>query len=119
MSFLAQSQFVQPRFYLWLVGSFAVVALALAAVGIYGVISYSVSQRTRELGVRAALGATQSDSLGLVMRQGALIASLGGAIGLAAALMSMRFAQAFLYDVKPTDALTLGLACGVLAIVAG
>lgn len=115
---IVASQFVQPRFYLILLGSFAAVALALAAVGIYGVISYSVSQRTRELGVRAALGAARSDALGLVMRQGLTLATLGGVIGIVGAVVSMRFAQSMLFRVTPTDPLTLGAVCAVLGLVA-
>jgi putative ABC transport system permease protein len=115
---IVATQFVQPRFYLILLGSFAFVALALAAVGIYGVISYSVSQRTRELGVRAALGAERSDALTLVMRQGLALAAAGGAIGIVGAVISMRFAQAMLFQVKPTDPITLGVVCAVLALVA-
>ena len=115
---IVAGEFVQPTFYLLLLGSFAFVALALASVGIYGVISYSVAQRTRELGVRAALGAARSDALGLVLRQGLSLAAAGGAIGLVVALMSMRFAQSMLFQVKPTDPLTLGVVCALLGLVA-
>lgn len=118
MATIVAAQFVQPRFYLWLVGSFAVVALALAAVGIYGVISYSVAQRTRELGIRAALGANRGDSLALVIKQGLLLAGIGGMLGLIIAVVAMRFAQALLVGVEPTDPVTLAASTAVITAVA-
>ena len=106
------------RLALWLLGIFAVSALALASVGIYGVMSYSVKQRTREIGMRLALGATPRNILWLVMRDGVLVAGLGAAIGLAAGVAAARSLSAFLFVTSPSDPLTLGGAAFVLLLVA-
>jgi putative ABC transport system permease protein len=96
----------QPRFYLVLLGTFGIVALILAAVGIYGVMSYSVSRRTHEIGIRMALGAGEGNVLKLVTGQGMLLALMGAAAGLAGALLLTRLMSSLLYGVRPTDALT-------------
>ena len=106
------------RLALSLLGLFAIAALALAAVGIYGVMSHSVRQRTREIGTRLALGATGSDILWLVMRDGVLVAALGAGIGLACGLAAARSLSALLYGTSAADPLTLGLAVLVLLAVA-
>ena len=93
-------------------------ALALAAVGIYGVISYSVTQRTQELGIRMALGARRRDLLKLVLGQGLRLASLGVASGLAVALALTRLMHGLLFGVSATDPLIFGLAAGLLVAVA-
>ncbi len=103
---------------LWLLGLFAACALALAAVGIYGVMSYSVRQRSREIGTRVALGATSGDILWLVMRHGVIVATLGSAIGVVAGLLAARSLPALLYATSPADPLTLGVAVAVLLTVA-
>jgi len=100
---------------LWLLGVFAATALALAAVGIYGVMSYVVRQRTREIGTRVALGATRFDIVWLVMRQGATIAALGTAIGVSAGLAASRSLSTILFDVSPSDPATFALAAVTLA----
>jgi putative ABC transport system permease protein len=101
----------QPQFNLVLLATFASIALALAAVGIYGVMSYAVALRTPELGIRMALGATQREVRGLVVRQGMALVAGGAAIGLGAALGLSRVLRALLYDVSPADPLTyLGVA---------
>jgi putative ABC transport system permease protein len=97
---------------------FATIAMALAAVGIYGVISYSVAQRTQELGIRMALGARRSDLLKLVLWQGLRLASLGVASGLAVALALTRLMRGLLFGVSATDPLIFGLATGLLLAVA-
>jgi putative ABC transport system permease protein len=95
-----------PRLTGVLLMAFAAVALALAAVGIYGVLAYLVSQRTQEIGVRLAIGADRAQVLAMVMRQGLLL-SLGGiAVGLAAALLLTRLMQSLLYQVQPLDPVT-------------
>jgi putative ABC transport system permease protein len=99
---------------LWLLGLFAVISISLAAVGIYGVMSYVVRQRTREIGARVALGATGSDIAWLVMRQGAAIASLGTALGLAASLVASRWLAAILFGVSTSDPATLAVSAGAL-----
>jgi predicted permease len=95
-----------PRFTFLLVGVFAAVALALATVGIYGVMSYSVSQRSHEIGLRIALGAQQSDVLKLVLKQGVILALTGAGIGAGSALALTRVMASLLFEVSSTDPLT-------------
>jgi putative ABC transport system permease protein len=103
----------------WMFSIFGGIALILAAVGVYGVISYGVSQRTHEIGVRMALGAHSSDVLRLVVRQGVLLAGTGVALGLIAAFGVTRAVTSMLYGVSPTDPLSfIGIAV-FLTIVAG
>lgn len=107
-----------PRFYLLLLGSFAAVALALAAVGIYGVMSYSVARRRNEIGIRMALGARPADVLRLVMREAAGVCAAGAAAGLAAALALSRLMGGLLYGVGATDPATFAVVAAVLSVVA-
>ncbi len=95
----------QPRFEMLLLGIFAVVALMLAAVGIYGVMSYTVSRRVHEIGIRILLGASRRDVMMLVVRQGMMLALVGSAVGIAGALGLSRLLTSLLYGVKPTDPL--------------
>jgi putative ABC transport system permease protein len=106
-----------PRFYLLLLGSFASVALALAAVGIYGVMSYSVAQRQNEIGIRMALGARPADVLRLVMGEAMGVAAAGAAAGLAAALALTRLMSGLLYGVAATDPATFAGVGAVLIAV--
>jgi putative ABC transport system permease protein len=106
------------RLTLVLIGSFAALALLLAAIGVYGVISYSVRRRTHEIGVRMALGAQRRDVLKLILAQGARLALLGVAIGLSAALALTRWMETLLFEVRPTDPLTFTVTAAVLALVA-
>ena len=108
----------QPRFEMMLLSIFAAVALVLAAVGIYGVISYSASQRTHEIGVRMSLGATRGDVLLLVVRQGIWLAVAGSAAGLTGSLLLSRLMGGLLYGVKPTDPVTFAAVAFGLAVVA-
>jgi putative ABC transport system permease protein len=108
----------QERFNMSLLGIFAALALILAAVGIYGLMAYAVSQRTHEIGVRVAVGAQQRDVLALVVREGAKLAFLGIAIGVAAAVGLTRLMASLLFDVKPTDPATFAGVAILLALVA-
>ena len=101
-----------------LLGTFAVLALVLASIGLYGVMALAVTQRTRELGIRLALGAQRAAVLGLVMRQGARLVSVGLLIGLAGALASGRLLSGFLYNVGGNDMGTLSVVAAVLGIAA-
>lgn len=106
------------KFYMRLLGTFAAVALLLAVMGIYGVISYFVSQRTREIGIRVALGAEPMDVLSLVTRLGLKLALLGVAIGIALAIGLARVIASFLFGVKPTDPVTYAAVATMLVSVA-
>jgi putative ABC transport system permease protein len=104
------------RVVLWLLGVFAATSLVLAAVGIYGVMSYAVRQRTREIGTRIALGATRQNIVWLVLQQGAVIAAIGTVVGLVTGLATTRFLSSILYGVKGSDPLTLSGAVVLLVI---
>ena len=108
----------QPKFYLLLLGGFAAIALVLAAVGIYGVIAYAVHQRTQEIGIRMALGATRLRVLRMVVRQGLVLAVVGAVAGLAGALFATRGMQSLLYQVSATDPPVYGAVAVVLVLVA-
>jgi putative ABC transport system permease protein len=106
------------RFYMLLLTIFAGVAVVLAAAGLYGVMAYSVNQRTPEIGVRMALGAGPSTVLGMVVRQGMLLVSIGLGVGLAAAIGLSRFMTSLLFEIAPTDVLTYVGVAVLLATVA-
>ena len=108
----------QPRVATTVLVAFAILAVALASVGVYGVLSYSVSQRRRELGVRAALGAAKGDLVALVVREGLTVTAIGLAVGLLGAAALTRFMQGVLFGVAPLDVLSFIAAPIVLAVVA-
>jgi len=104
----------RPRFTLVLLAAFAAIALALAAVGVYGVMSYAVSRRVREIGVRLALGADPFTVMRMVVREGMTVAVAGAAVGVAGALLLTRSMASFLYGVRPSDPLTFVGVSGLL-----
>ena len=108
----------RPRFTLVLLATFAAVALSLAAVGIYGVISYAVSRRTHEIGVRMALGATPADVVRLIIEQGMTVVAGGIVAGLAGALLVARLMTTMVYGVRVTDPLTYGAVAALLGVIA-
>jgi putative ABC transport system permease protein len=101
-----------------LMGVFAALALALTVIGLYGVMSYAVSQRTREIGVRMALGAGTGAIHGMVLRQGMTLVLIGVAVGLAASWSLTRLMTNLLFGVSPTDALTFGAIPALMTTVA-
>ena len=109
MQTLIDASTAEPRFQTRLLGAFSLLALLLAAVGTYGVLAYSVSQRTHEIGIRMALGAEARDVLRLVLRRTLVLAGAGVLIGAAGALAVTRVLQKFLFEVKPNDPATLVL----------
>jgi putative ABC transport system permease protein len=108
----------QPRFNMMLLGVFAGVAMTLAAIGIYGVIAYSVTQRTKEFGIRMALGAQRSDMLQMILRQSFSVVVIGLAIGLLAALALTRLMSSLLYGVSAHDFSIYALVLFVLSAAA-
>lgn len=112
------SSLAEPRFNALLLGIFSGFALLLAIVGIYGVISYFVSQRTHEIGIRMALGALPANVLRLVMAEGLAILVLGIAFGLAGCVVLTRYMAGLLFEIRPTDPLTIAAVCVALGVVA-
>jgi putative ABC transport system permease protein len=108
----------EPRFRTLLIGVFAILAVVLAAVGVYGLISYSVTQRTREIGIRVALGARPGQVLSAVIREGLTLAVIGIALGLGGALAARRLLASFLYGVGATDPLTFAFVSLLLLAIA-
>jgi ABC-type antimicrobial peptide transport system permease subunit len=108
----------QRRFALLLFIAFGVVALLLASAGIYGVLAGRVAERTREIGLRSALGATPRSIVRMVMGEGAVLTGAGIVLGLGGALLLSRFLRALLYGVEPADPATLGAVAAVLTVVA-
>jgi putative ABC transport system permease protein len=109
---------LQPRFNAVLRGIFSGIALLLATVGIYGVLSYSVTQQTREIGIRMALGAAEPDVIRMVAGHALRLAGAGIAIGVALAFAMTRYLGSLLFEIRPTDPLTLAGVCVLLAIIA-
>jgi predicted permease len=108
----------EPRFRTLLVGAFATAGLTLTLVGIYGVVSYMAGQRTREIGIRVALGAQRSSVLRMVLSEGIRLAGIGAVVGVLGALALTRLAKNQLYDIKPTDPMTLAAAAVLMILIA-
>jgi ABC-type antimicrobial peptide transport system permease subunit len=107
----------QPRFQTFLLSGFAGIALLLAVVGLYGLLSYMVAQRTLEIGVRMALGAQRSDVLGMIVRRGLTLAGIGVVAGLAIAAVVTRLLSGMLYGIRATDPLTFAATAGLFLLV--
>jgi len=118
METLIQTNTAQPRLAAWLVGAFALLALLLAAIGVYGVLAYLVAQRTREIGVRIALGARPASVLRLVAGHSLKLSLVGISLGLLGALALGPTIQSQLYNVRPRDAATLAAVAVALVLVA-
>jgi putative ABC transport system permease protein len=118
MGEVAGESFAGRRFYMTLLTIFAALALVLAAIGIYGVMSYAVTQRTQEIGIRMALGANNRDVLQLIIRNGMLLVAIGVGLGLAGAFALTRLMSSLLFGVVATDGLTFGVVSLVLVLVA-
>ena len=108
----------QPRLFTLLFGLFGGLGLLLTMTGVYGVISYSVSQRTQEIGIRMALGASRQSVVGLVLKHGVALAVIGAIVGLAISFGLSRLIVSLLFEVRPTDLATFGIATGVLLLAA-
>jgi putative ABC transport system permease protein len=115
---VSAASFDARRFNMLLLAIFAGLALVLAAVGIYGVMSYAVTQRTQEIGIRMALGARATDVLTLIIRNGMALTMIGVVIGLAGAFALTRLLSTLLFGVKPTDTPTFLAVSAVLVLVA-
>jgi ABC-type antimicrobial peptide transport system permease subunit len=118
MEQIVSRSLAERRFAMLVLAMFAATALLLAGVGIYGVMSYAVTRRVREIGIRSALGASRQEIVGLVLRQGMRVAGIGMAAGLVAAVALTRLMSALLYGVSPADPLTLVAVTVLLGAIA-
>jgi predicted permease len=118
MTDLLDAATAEPWFQARLISTFSILALLLSAIGIYGVLAYAVTERTREIGIRMALGAEKSDITHMVLKRSLLLAAAGVALGVAGALAVTRVLAKFLFDVKPTDPATFAMVAAVLVAVA-
>jgi putative ABC transport system permease protein len=117
MDHIVSEAIARQRFSMLLLGIFAALALVLAAVGIYGVMSYSVAQRTHEIGIRMALGARRTDVLRMTVKQGLRLVSVGMLLGLAAAVLLTRVLASLLFGISATDPITfIGISLVLLAV---
>jgi putative ABC transport system permease protein len=118
MAEVLDDSLVERRFRTWLFMAFAGLAMSLAAIGLYGVLAYSVNQRLPEIGIRMALGANARDVLKLVVRQGVVLTAWGISVGLFAAFALTRLMSSLVFGIKTNDPLTFVLTAGILMIVA-
>jgi len=118
MGQLVSNSIVRPRLYATLLGTFAAVAVALAAVGLYGVMAFAVTQRTREIGIRIALGARRSAIMKLVIGQSLVLVAAGVALGLGASAAVTQYLEGMLFGVTPSDPMTFAVVSGLFVLVA-
>jgi predicted permease len=118
MSDLVSSSTAEPLFQARLISIFSTLALLLSAIGIYGVLAYSITERTREIGIRMALGAEKSDITRMVLKRSLLLAASGVALGIAGAVAVTRVLAKFLFEVKPTDPVTFAAVVALLVVIA-
>ena len=119
MTEVVSTALATPRLTGFLLGAFAAIALVLAVVGLYGVLSYLVARRTHEIGIRLALGADRGQVLGMVLRYGLTLAAIGIGVGVGGALLATRLVRGLLYEVQPTDPLTfVAVPVALLAVAA-
>jgi putative ABC transport system permease protein len=118
MEAIRETALAEPKFNMFLIAGFSLLALMLATIGLFGVIAYAVSQRTREIGIRMALGAQKNQILALVMNRGVRITLLGLALGLGGSLVLSRALASILFDVRPTDVSIYGGLFVVLGVTA-
>jgi predicted permease len=114
-----ERRFAQEKIFAQAYTLFGGLALLLAGIGLFGLMSYSVSRRTNEIGIRMALGARSQDVLGLVMRESMILVAVGIAIGMAVALSVSRFVATLLFGLAPNDAFSVAAATGIMVVVAG
>jgi ABC-type antimicrobial peptide transport system permease subunit len=112
-----ERRFAQERLFAQAYSLFGALALLVAAVGLFGLMSYNVSRRTNEIGIRMALGAQRGDVLRLVMRESMVLVAIGIAIGLGIAVGTSRFVATLLYNLAPTDTASMAVAIAVMAVV--
>jgi putative ABC transport system permease protein len=118
METLLSGQVTGPRFHAVLLGCFAGMALLLTVVGLYGLMAYSVARRTREIGLRLALGASRSAVLSMVLKQAVALTAAGLGLGFAGSLATVRLLRSMLFRVSPLDPRVLGLSCLLIAATA-
>jgi ABC-type antimicrobial peptide transport system permease subunit len=115
---MLQDSLLRERLMATLSGFFGFLAVVLATIGLYGVMSYMVARRRSEIGIRMALGADRGDVLGLVLREAGMLLAVGLVIGTGLAIAVGRTTSSLLFGLKPTDPVTIGLSVGLLAVVA-
>jgi putative ABC transport system permease protein len=118
MDEIVERSLAEPRLFAWLVGAFAAAAVALAAIGLYGIVSYTVTQRSREMGIRLALGATGGGVVRLVLAQGVRLATFGAVLGVAGGLAATRVLVGLVKGVEPNDPATFAATVALLFAIA-
>jgi ABC-type antimicrobial peptide transport system permease subunit len=116
MQSVISASMAQQRFTMMLLGGFGLMSLLLGGAGLYGVMSYTVARRTKEIGVRMAIGAQRTDILSMILREAGLLVGLGLVVGLAASLAGAQLLRTLLFGIAPRDPFTFAATCGVLLL---